>query len=78
MYHVIRNEARPVYKVRRAENRNQRKLSRRLSRYGSDTVTLTLANGTRAVYRASDVVSGTVKRDAQRLAKRTGGTFVTG
>ena len=72
--------ARPVLRVRNAENRNRRRLAKRLRRVTHDlsqVVRVDLPNGTVEIYRASDVTRHTVKRDAQREAKRTGAKFRT-
>lgn len=73
-YYVVSGT--PALNVRNAARRNQRRLSKRLARLG-DAVTLTLPNGTLKAYRVEDVTRYTVKRDAERAAKRDGGELVT-
>lgn len=70
----------PTYSTRNYLNRNRRKIRNRFarmeSRYGTLVKVLT-ESGTLKVYTSEQVVhSGNVKRDAERLAKREGGTFV--
>jgi hypothetical protein len=67
----------PLLRVRNADNRNQRRLSKRLRRIADQgTVKVARNNGTLEVYRDRDVERHTVKREAQRAAKRNGGRFL--
>lgn len=67
----------PVLRVRNADNRNQRRLSKRLNRIADHgTVQVARNNGTLEVYRTDDVETHTVKREAERSAKRNGGRFL--
>ena len=75
-----KGEGVPMLKVRNAERRNQRRLNKRVARferqYGSyDRVTLD--NGTLVVVPRSEVTTLTVKREAEREARKTGRTLVT-
>lgn len=74
-YLVVSATATPVLNVRHAANRNARRLAKRVARLG-DAVRVDLPNGRVKYYRAEDVTGYTVKRDAQRDARKSGGTFV--
>lgn len=67
----------PMLKVRNSENRNQKKLNKRverfMTRHGRDmTQWIRLENGTLVVYRLSDAETYTVKRTAEREARKSG------
>lgn len=72
----------PLLRVRNAENRNQRRLSKRVARVKNylntviGYVEVYRPNGTLELYRAESLTEYTVKRDAQRAAKRVGGRFL--
>lgn len=70
----------PMLKIRNAENRNARRLSKRLARFTrthGEVVVRLLDNGTMLVVPASHTETLTVKRDAERTAKKTGRLLVT-
>lgn len=74
MYYVVTGK--PALNVRRAANRNQRKLNKRLARTGA-TLHVTSESGRLYAYTPDAVAhSGTVKRDAERYARKVGGTVV--
>jgi len=70
----------PMLKIRNADNRNQRRLAKRVARFdaavgGADSVKLD--NGTLLVFPLHAVETMTVKRDAEREARKTGRKLVT-
>lgn len=71
----------PVKKVRNFENRNAKKMRRRMRRLEEQHGTLIQVMddaGTLRVYTEDNVVhEGNVKRDAERHARKVDGTFVT-
>lgn len=70
--------AKPVLRVRNAENRNARRLQKRITRVlhaHHDAVRIDRPNGTIEYYRFDDIVTHTVKREAERDAKRNGSRF---
>lgn len=68
--------AAPLLRVRNAANRNQRRLNKRLSRLATGTLRVERDNGTLELFRVEDLETFTVKREAQRAAKRSGGRFL--
>lgn len=67
----------PMLKIRNSENRNQKKLNKRverfMSRHGRDlTRWIRLENGTLVVYLLSNADTHTVKRTAEREARKSG------
>lgn len=82
MSKYIVTNAKPLLRVRNAENRNQRRLRNRVdnvARHATDTlhtVRVTRPNGTVELYRAEDVAVHTVKRTAEREARKNGARFL--
>lgn len=75
-----KGEGVPMLKVRNAERRNARRLAKRVARFTrtyGESVARTLDNGTMIVVPVNEVTTLTVKRDAQREARKTGRTLVT-
>lgn len=70
-------EGRPAMNIRNFYSRNASRLRRRLSRLGGAHI-VDRPNGRRYVFTDAQVVHrGTVKRDAERYAKRVGGYMQT-
>lgn len=75
-----KGEGVPMLKVRNAERRNTRRLSKRVARFTrmhGESVARMLDNGTMIVVPVNEVTTLTVKRDAEREARKTGRTLVT-
>lgn len=67
----------PMLKIRNADNRNQRRLNKRVERFaarhGRDNIQwIRLENGTLVVYTLSSADTFTVKREAERAARKSG------
>lgn len=74
-YYVVSSDHRPEVRVKSGPNRNARRLSKRLRNRFSEGAVMFRDAGRRRHYVPVSGEGFTVKREAERLARKTGGTM---